>query len=39
MKKEVVIYDYADLEVPMLTKMYRRRLFGYRNIGYKIDEP
>ena len=39
MKKEVVIYDYADLEVPMLYKMYNRRLSGYRNIGYKIDEP
>ncbi|MBW1703064.1 MAG: DEAD/DEAH box helicase [Deltaproteobacteria bacterium] len=39
MKKEVVIYDYADLEVPMLTKMYKRRLAGYKNIGYKIHEP
>jgi len=36
MKKEVVIYDYADLDVPMLVKMYRRRLAGFKNIGYKI---
>ena len=36
MKKEVVIYDYADLGVPMLVKMYRRRLAGYKNIGYEI---
>jgi superfamily II DNA or RNA helicase len=38
MKKEVIIYDYADLEVPMLYKMYKRRLSGYKNIGYKIHE-
>ena len=36
MKKEVVIYDYADLEVPMLSRMYERRLRGYQAIGYKI---
>jgi len=30
MKKEVVIYDYVDLEVPVLVKMYKRRLAGYR---------
>lgn len=37
-KKEVVIYDYADLEVPMLARMYKRRSRGYRAIGYEIDE-
>lgn len=36
MKKEVIIYDYADLEIPMLAKMYKRRLKGYRSIGYEI---
>jgi superfamily II DNA or RNA helicase len=36
MKIEVVIYDYADLDVPMLEKMYERRLSGYRAIGYEI---
>jgi len=36
MKKEVVIYDYADLEVPVLGKMYKRRLAGYKAIGYEI---
>ncbi len=35
-KTEVRIYDYADLEVPMLNKMYRRRLSGYKAIGYEI---
>jgi superfamily II DNA or RNA helicase len=36
MKKEVLIFDYADLEVPMLQRMYERRLSGYRSIGYEI---
>ena len=38
MKKEVIIFDYADLEVPMLAKMYKRRLVGYKAIGYEIAE-
>ena len=37
-KNEVQIYDYVDLEVPMLAKMYKRRLTGYRAIGYEIEE-
>jgi hypothetical protein len=36
MKKEVVIYDYVDLEVPVLAKMYKRRRAGYKAIGYEI---
>ena len=36
MKKEVVIYDYVDLDIPMLAKMYKRRLRGYSAIGYKV---
>jgi hypothetical protein len=37
MKREVIIYDYADMNVPMLAKMYRRRLSGYRAIGYEVE--
>ena len=37
LKKEVIIYDYADLSVPMLVNMYKRRLRGYRAIGYTIE--
>jgi superfamily II DNA or RNA helicase len=37
-KKEAIIFDYADLNVPMLAKMYERRRVGYRNIGYELDE-
>jgi len=34
-KREVVIYDYIDIHVPMLEKMYHKRLAGYASIGYK----
>ncbi|MEI8183722.1 MAG: DEAD/DEAH box helicase family protein [Desulfomonile sp.] len=36
-KTEVVIYDYADVAVPMLAKMYERRCRGYKSIGYEMD--
>ncbi|MDH4202387.1 MAG: DEAD/DEAH box helicase [Phycisphaerae bacterium] len=36
-KSEVIIYDYADLNVPMLAKMHKRRLSGYKVIGYEFD--
>lgn len=35
-KKEARIYDYVDIHVRMLEKMYQRRLNGYAAIGYKI---
>ncbi len=38
MKKEVVIYDYADLNISMLSTMYQRRLKGYKAIGYEVEE-
>jgi len=38
-KKEVVIYDYADFEVPVLVKMHTRRQAGYKALGYEIDLP
>jgi len=34
-KSEVVIYNYADMNVPMLAKMFKRRLSGYKAIGYE----
>ena len=37
-KKKVVIYDYADLNVPVLARMYDRRLKGYRSLGYEIKD-
>ncbi len=34
-KKDVQIYDYVDLHVKMLEKMYGKRLKGYASIGYQ----
>jgi superfamily II DNA or RNA helicase len=33
-KTEVRIYDYVDREVPMLLRMFEKRLRGYRAMGY-----
>ncbi len=38
-KKEVIIYDYVDFEVPVLAKMHARRRTGYKSIGYEIVLP
>jgi superfamily II DNA or RNA helicase len=37
-KREVRIFDYVDREVPMLLRMFEKRLRGYRAIGYARDE-
>ena len=44
-KNEKQIYDYVDIQIRMLEKMYGKRLRGYASIGYKAkgeivtDEP
>ena len=38
-KKEVRVYDYADLDVPMLSRMFARRCRGYEAVGYTILLP
>ena len=38
-KREVRIYDYADLNVPMLGRMFDRRCRGYEAIGYTVLLP
>lgn len=35
-KKEVVVYDYVDAEVPVLARMASRRQAGYRALGYRL---
>ena len=35
-KRIVRVYDYVDSNVPMLARMYARRLKGYSAIGYRI---
>jgi len=34
-KKEVVVYDYVDAEVPVLARMAAKRQAGYRALGYR----
>ncbi|HOV13823.1 MAG TPA: DEAD/DEAH box helicase family protein, partial [Spirochaetota bacterium] len=35
-KKDVIVYDYVDIHIRMLEKMYNKRLSGYASIGYKV---
>jgi len=36
-KKVVQVYDYVDAEVPMLARMFEKRLKGYKVIGYELE--
>ena len=38
-KTDVRIYDYVDRDVPMLMRMFERRLRAYRAIGYERTAP
>jgi superfamily II DNA or RNA helicase len=38
-KRVVQVYDYVDKKVPMLMRMYNKRLIGYKALGYKIERP
>jgi very-short-patch-repair endonuclease len=38
-KREVRVYDYADLDVPMLARMFDKRCRGYESPGYTILLP
>lgn len=38
-KREVRVYDYADLNVTMLARMFDRRCRGYEAVGYTILVP
>jgi superfamily II DNA or RNA helicase len=37
-KQEVRIFDYVDREVPVLLRMFQKRLRGYRGLGYARGE-
>ncbi len=37
-KSEVRIFDYVDRDLPVLLRMFEKRLRGYRAIGYARDE-
>lgn len=34
-KKEVLVYDYVDTSIPMLDRMYKKRLKTYAKLGYE----
>ncbi|ANB61015.1 TOTE conflict system archaeo-eukaryotic primase domain-containing protein [Anoxybacteroides amylolyticum] len=36
-KQEVRVYDYVDHKIPIMKKMFEKRLAGYRAMGYIID--
>ena len=38
-KREVRVHDYADLDIPMLSRMFDRRCAGYEAVGYTILLP
>ena len=38
-KENVVIYDYVDVRVKMLERMYQKRLSAYAAMGYTIYSP
>ncbi len=37
-KSDVIIYDYVDHHVPVLQRMFERRLRGYRVLGYDWED-
>ena len=38
-KQDVRVHDYADLDVPMLARMFDKRCRGYEVVGYSISVP
>jgi superfamily II DNA or RNA helicase len=37
LKQDVKVYDYVDRKVPVLKKMYEKRLKGYSSLGYYVQ--
>ncbi|HLQ83394.1 MAG TPA: hypothetical protein VK121_06110, partial [Pseudogracilibacillus sp.] len=37
-KQEIQVYDYLDDQVPLLQNMYKKRLKGYKAMGYSSNE-
>ena len=38
-KTDVVVFDYADIDVPVLARMHIKRRTGYKAFGYAITTP
>lgn len=37
-KKDVQVLDYVDRSIPVLARMFEKRLRGYRPMGYELIE-
>ncbi len=37
-KREVVVHDYVDRDVPILRRMSEKRIRGYRRLGYAVED-
>ena len=37
-KREVIVYDYVDGCVPVLSAMFSKRVRGYEAVGYQIQD-
>ena len=37
-KKEVIVYDYVDMNINTTFKMFQKRLSGYKNLDFKISD-
>lgn len=37
-KQDALIYDYVDAELPVLRRMFAKRLRAYRSLGYELGE-
>lgn len=38
-KREVQVFDYVDVDHPMLKRMFHRRAKGYIAMGYDLKQP
>ena len=36
-KKEVRVYDFVDRQIPVFVRMSKKRLSGYKAIGYSTE--
>jgi len=37
-KEEIRVYDYVDGKVPVLLRMYGKRLRGYKALGFMVSD-
>ena len=37
-KRVIKVFDYVDVNIEKLNRMYKKRLKGYKNLGYEVVE-